>query len=64
MPQATPTLPTKSMQKLFLPKLVALQRALGLVADDVLASRVQKEIPVLGADGAIAARNFLRRKGR
>lgn len=64
MPQATPTLPTKPMQKLLLPKLVALQHALTLVDDDVLPSRVEKEVPVLGTDGAIAAPDFLSREGR
>ena len=47
------------MQKLLLPELVALQRVLALVHNDVLPPRVQKEIPVLGADGAVAAAGFL-----
>lgn len=59
MPHATPTLPTKPMQKLLLPELVALQRFLTFVHSDVLPARVQKEISVLGADGTIAAADFL-----
>lgn len=59
MPHATPTLLTKLMQQLLLSELVALQCVLTFVDDDVLPARVQKEISVLGADGTVAAANFL-----
>lgn len=64
MPHANPALPTEPMQKLLLPELVALQRVLALVDNHVLPPRVQEEIPILGADGAVAAAYLLSRKGR
>lgn len=60
MPHATSTLRTKLMQQLLHPERMRFQRLLALVDDHVLPPWEYQQVPVLEADGAVAAPDFMK----